>query len=370
MGFEGVPKEMKAVQVVEFNKPYKIHQVPTPSELGDHEVLLKTAVASLCHTDSMVVEGKFPTRLPCTGSHEGTGVVVASCERVLTGFKVNNLKKGDRVMAGIMLNECQSCPSCKRGNDFQQYCPNVSGLLGVIVNGAFAEYHVSDSRTSCKIPDNVSFAAAAPLACAGCTIYRAILTSGAEKGSWLGLVGAGGGLGHLGIQFAKAKGINVVAVDARDAGIELCKSAGAEHVLDAREGKDEVVKRAQALTNGQGVDCAVNVSEHETSAGLACAITKMHGTMIQVAQPPNVSVPFHELVFRDIRIRGTLVAGQEISQEMLNEVGRSGIHVETQVFKGLDKVPDMVELAHSGSLKGKAVCVVNQELVDGDKDKV
>jgi alcohol dehydrogenase, propanol-preferring len=86
MAIEGLPKEMTAVQVVEFNKPYKIHKVPTPSDLGEYDILLKTAVASLCHTDSMVVEGKFPTKLPTTGSHEGTGIVVA------TGSKVSSLR--------------------------------------------------------------------------------------------------------------------------------------------------------------------------------------------------------------------------------------------------------------------------------------
>lgn len=83
MAIEGVPKEMTAVQVVEFSKPYKIHKVATPDKLGDYDLLLKTAVASLCHTDSMVVEGKFPTRLPCTASHEGTGIVVAAGSKVL-----------------------------------------------------------------------------------------------------------------------------------------------------------------------------------------------------------------------------------------------------------------------------------------------
>lgn len=87
MAIEGVPKEMTAVQVVEFNKPYKIHKVPTPTELGEYDIMLQTAVASLCHTDSMVVEGKFPTHLPCTGSHEGTGVVVA------TGSKVSGVRE-------------------------------------------------------------------------------------------------------------------------------------------------------------------------------------------------------------------------------------------------------------------------------------
>ena len=131
----------------------------------------------------------------------------------------------------------------------------------------------------------MSFASAAPLACAGCTIYRAIIVAEVPKGGWLGIVGAGGGLGHLGIQFAQAKGLNVVAIDARDEGLELCKKAGAKHVFDARVGKEKVVEQVQKLSDGLGVHASINVSEHETSADMACAIARMHGTMVQTAQP-------------------------------------------------------------------------------------
>lgn len=265
-------------------------------------------------------------------------------------------------MSGIPKDACNECQSCKKGDDYKQYCPNVSGMIGVIINGCFADYHVADARTSCHIPDAVAFADAAPLACAGVTIYRAIKTSGAKEGTWLAIVGAGGGLGHLGIQFAIAQGINVVAIDARDQGIELSKKAGAKHVLDARDGEEEVVKKVQALTDGLGVEAVINVSEHDSSAALSCAITRMHGLVVQVAQPPMVSIPFRELIFRDITIKGTLVAGQKVSQEMLDVAGKSGIKVETAKFQGLEKVPDMVELAHSGKLSGKAVCVVNESV--------
>lgn len=186
MAIEGVPSEMTAVQVIKFGEPYKIQKVPTPTSLKEHEILVKTAVASLCHTDSMVIDGKFPTPLPCTGSHEGTGVVVA------VGSGVKNFKKGDRVMSGIPLGNCQKCEHCKGPNDWWQYCQNTDGLIGVTAQGCFADYHVSDARWSCHIPDDVDLASAAPLACAGVTIYRAIIKANVQKGGWLAIVGAGG----------------------------------------------------------------------------------------------------------------------------------------------------------------------------------
>ncbi|KAK4936776.1 hypothetical protein LTR10_022433 [Elasticomyces elasticus] len=363
MAIEGIPKEMTAVQVVEFHKPYKIHKVPTPNSLKEHEILLKTVVASLCHTDSMVTDGKFPTALPCTASHEGTGVVKA------VGSKVTNFKVGDRVMSGLPKNPCGTCYNCSGPNDWHQYCENIEGHIGVFVDGAFAEYHVVDSRNSCKIPDGVSSTAAAPLACAGCTIYRALIVSEVKKGEWVAIVGAGGGLGHLGIQFAQAKGINVVAIDARDEALELCKKAGAEHILDAREGKDKLVKYVQDLTDGLGVHASINVSEHETAATTACAVTRMHGIMVQVAQPDKVCIDFKELIFRDIRVKGTLIAGQEYSQQMLEDVAKYNIKVETNLFYGLEEVPKMVDLAHSGKMKGKAVCVVDEEALENENAK-
>lgn len=318
-------------------------------------------VASLCHTDSMVAEGKFPTKLPCTASHEGTGIVQA------VGASVTNFKVGDRVMSGLSQDPCGKCYNCQGPDDWHQYCEHMNGRVGVTVDGAFAEYHVVDGRNSCRIPDKVSFASAAPLACAGCTIYRAIIVSEVRAGEWLAIVGAGGGLGHLGIQFALAKGINVVAIEARDEALELCRKAGAEHIVDARHGKDKVVQEVQGLTEGLGVHAAINVSEHETAADLACAVTRMHGFMVQVAQPDRVSVAFPELIFRDIRIKGSLIAGQEYSQQMLYDVAEHDIKVETNLFYGLQEVPKMVELAHSGKMKGKAVCVVDQAAFDMDE---
>jgi propanol-preferring alcohol dehydrogenase len=327
-------------------------------------MLLKVAVASLCHTDSMVNAGKFPTKLPCTASHEGAGTVKA------VGSEVVNFKIGDRVMAGLPKNPCGKCFNCKGPNDWRQYCEHVEGHIGVFIDGAFAEYLVVDARTSAHVPDSMSFKSAAPLACAGCTIYRSIIVSEVKKGGWLAIVGSGGGLGHLGLQMAKAMGINVIGVDARDEGIELSKKVGCQHVFDARKGKAAVAKEVQALTEGLGVEAAINTSEHETAAPLSCAITRIHGRMVQVAQPDMVCIPFPELIFRDIRIVGTMISGQEQAQDMLNLVAENKIQVEVNVFHGLKEVPRMVDLSHSGKMKGKAVCVVDEKAIEEEKGKV
>ena len=225
--------------------------------------------------------GIMGTPLPCTASHEGTGVVVALGSELTDA---QEFKKGDRVMAGLPRNRCGHCPDCLGDEGYSQYCPNVGGLVGVTTDGAFAEYIVVDGRESCVIPDNVSFETAAPLACAGCTIFRGLLQTELKRGETVALVGAGGGLGHLGCQFAKAMGLVVVGIDAREEGLALAKKSGADIVVDARGEKEEVVKQVQDVTNGMGADATVTISDSQGAAALACAVTKRHGTMVQIAQ--------------------------------------------------------------------------------------
>ncbi|CAF9905029.1 MAG: hypothetical protein ALECFALPRED_010663 [Alectoria fallacina] len=147
-----------------FNKSYKIHEIPTPESRGPHDILLKVAVNSLCHTDGVVSASIMGTKLPCIGSHEGAGTVVR------LGSSVTAFKTGDRPLAGLPQNRCDHCPDCLRDEKYQQYCPNLAGQVGITLDGAFAEHMIVDGCESSRIPDEVSFEKVAPLACAGCTV--------------------------------------------------------------------------------------------------------------------------------------------------------------------------------------------------------
>lgn len=353
---------MRAIQVTAYNKPYTLTTIPVPSDLQPHDLLIKTAVASNCHTDSMVRAGVFASALPLTASHEGSGTVVA------LGSAVRNFSLGDRVMCGLPLHPCGSCADCLGPERQTQYCAIIEGHVGVTVHGCFAEYVRVDERSTTRLPDEVSFLSAAPLACAGRTVWRSVLETGLVAGEWVCFVGSGGGLGHLGVQFAKALGLRVVGIEAREEGLEVSKEYGADVVVDARRGKDEVVEAVKEVTGGRGVDATVNLSDASSAAALACAVTKMHGLVVQIAQPDVIEIPFQEVIFRDIRIRGSLICSPEESKSMLKCIAEHGVTVKTNPFHGLDKIEDLVEMVHGGKIQGKAVIVVDEDQIKKEKE--
>lgn len=279
---KGLPDSMRACQILEYNRPHQIRTIPTPDTLKPHDILLKVAVSALCHSDLEYQNGTLDCTVPVTGSHEGTGVVIAKGDAV-TRFVI-----GDRIMAGQTFDRCGECDDCKGPENYQHYCEHQGPMMSTQRNGAFQEYLVVDARQACRIPDKMPFLTAAPLACAGITIWRALLQTELKPGQWLGIVGSGGGLGHLGVQFAKAKGLNVIGTDARDDGISLSREVGADLVLDARLGKDAVVREAFKATGGRGVDATITVSDAKSATATACALTRRHGIMVYV---PVVCAP-------------------------------------------------------------------------------
>ncbi|RFU32462.1 hypothetical protein B7463_g3861, partial [Scytalidium lignicola] len=329
-----IPETMLACQVVEYGKPHKIQTVPTPqpSQLQPFEMLVRVAAASLCHTDFLLLSGIFKANLPCTASHEGAGTVAA------IGSSIKDFKVGDRILCGLIYGRC-----------------------GLGRDGNFAEYVVVDGREATHLPDKLSFRNAAPFACAGITVWGGLIRAALQPGQWVAIVGAGGGLGHLGVQFAKAQGLKVIGIDARDEGLQLNRECGADLTIDARQGKDAITEIVQKTTSSTGVDATLNVSDHPTAAALAVAVTKMHGKMIQIAQPDEVSVPFRELIFRDVVIQGSLTTSRDEAQKMLKCVAEKGIRVRTVAFNGLEEIPKLIELSHSGKLIGKGVVLVDRE---------
>ena len=345
-----------------------------PRDLAANDMLVKIAVASFCHTDKMVAAGTMGAKVPVTGSHEGAGTVVAVGSAV-TGFTV-----GDRVMCGLVYHPCRQCADCAgldartragtAADDGVQYCTRLGAYLGVTADGFFAEYACVDAATTAPLPAGVRFATAAPLACAGSTVWRGILAADVREGQWLGIVGSGGGLGHLGIQFAKALGLKVVGVDARDEGLELSRQTGADCVVDARGGPQAAADAVQRATGGAGAHATLNLSDAPTAVATACAATRMHGVVVQIALSDTVAIPYRELVFRDVRVQGSLICSPDQARHMVDVVAKHHIRVHTNVFHGLAEVQKVVDLATSGTMKGKAVVVVDPDQLRKEEEAV
>lgn len=195
-------------------------QIPVPKPAAD-EVLVNIKYTGVCHTDLHALNGDWPlpSKMPLVGGHEGAGVVVAK------GDLVTEIELGDHAGVKWMNGSCMACDYCE-GSD-EPLCAKVA-LSGYTVDGTFQQYCIARASHVSPIPKNVPLDGVAPVLCAGITVYKGLKESGARPGQTIAIVGAGGGLGALAQQYAKAMGLRIIAIDGGDEKRELCKRLGAE----------------------------------------------------------------------------------------------------------------------------------------------
>lgn len=226
---------MKAMLVKEANGPFVLEDLPMP-EPGPGEIRLKVEACGICHSDAFVKFGAFPgIAFPRVPGHEVAGVVDSLGEGV-TAFSV-----GDRVGVGWHGGHCGQCDPCRRG-DFIS-CSDAA-ICGISYDGGYAEYMVCPFEAAARIPAELDAVDAAPLLCAGVTTFNALRNSGARPGDVVAVQGIGG-LGHLGVQYAKRMGFRTVAISRGDDKRQLALDLGAHHFIDARA--QDVVDELQKL---------------------------------------------------------------------------------------------------------------------------
>src|SRR5229473_457370 len=215
-------------KAVEVSAPGVLTLVERPiSGPGPGQVRIRVEACGICHTDAATVMGVYPgLTLPRVPGHEVVGRVDA------VGSGVSRWKVGQRVGVGLIAGEDGSCEPCRRGDMVNCQNPVVSG---VSVDGGYAEVMIAESRGIASIPDELSSADAAPLLCAGITTYNALRNAGLRGGDLVAVQGIGG-LGHLGIQFARHMGFRTVAINNGPEKAELAKKLGA-HSLYLRRGE-------------------------------------------------------------------------------------------------------------------------------------
>src|SRR6202789_1935912 len=220
-------RKMHAAVVEKFGKPLVFQEcdIPVP---GPGQILVKTEACGVCHTDLHAARGDWPLKpaLPFIPGHEGIGIVAA------VGSGVTIVKEGDRVGVPWLYSACGHCEYCLKA--WETVCPEAQ-FGGYTRNGGFAECLLADPRYVAHVPAGLSAIEAAPLICAGVTTYKGIKETGAKPGEWIAISGCGG-LGHLAIQYAKAMGLFVCAIDIDDAKLAHARQVGADAVINPKGG--------------------------------------------------------------------------------------------------------------------------------------
>jgi alcohol dehydrogenase, propanol-preferring len=217
-------KMMKAAVVRAFGEPLTVEEVPIPTP-GHGEVLIKVVANGVCHTDLHAANGDWTgkPKLPFIPGHEGAGVITA------LGPGVTRLKEGDAVGVAWLHDACGGCEYCMTGWD--SLCRSQHNT-GYSINGSFAEYVIGTAAYLGRLPKDPDFAQMAPILCAGVTSYKGIKETEAKPGEWIAISGVGG-LNQLAIQYAKAMGLHVAALDVTEEKVALARASGADVTVNA-----------------------------------------------------------------------------------------------------------------------------------------
>ncbi|WP_017729344.1 alcohol dehydrogenase AdhP [Halalkalibacterium ligniniphilum] len=333
---------MKAAVVNDFNKQIEVKDVPKPT-LESGEVLVKIEACGVCHTDLHAAHGDWPVKpkLPLIPGHEGVGIV----EEI--GEGVTSVKVGDRVGIPWLYSACGECEYCLTGRE--ALCPDqLNG--GYSVDGGYAEYCKAPANYVAKIPENVDPVEIAPILCAGVTTYKALKVSEAKPGDWVAIYGIGG-LGHVALQYAKAMGFNVIAVDIQDDKLELAKKLGADITVNGMKSDPAQVIKDEV----GGVQAAVSVAVTKRAFEQAYASVKRGGTLVVVGLPnADLPIPIFNTVLNGITVRGSIVGTRKDMQEALDFAaqGKVKTNIETAPLEDINKVFDRME---NGKINGRVV---------------
>ncbi|KAF5389319.1 hypothetical protein D9757_003472 [Collybiopsis confluens] len=357
MSHYNIPKVQTAAVIDHSGDSIRIdHEFPVKpaNELLPGECLVKLECSGACHTDLHAALGDWPVsaKTPLVGGHEGVGIIVATGQNTFN----SPVKTGDRVGIKWLADSCLNCEHCKKGRE--QNCLKAK-LSGFTVDGTFQEYVVSYVNHVTPIPEGIASDEAASVLCAGVTVYRAIKYSQTNPCDWIVIPGGGGGLGHLAIQYARVRGLRVIAVDTGSEKKELCLELGAEKWIDFKECQD-IVAEIRTITDG-GAHSAVVTSASGSGYRQAVDYLRPGGTLMAVGLPgkSTLEASIFFTVFKSISILGSYVGNRQDATEAIEIAARGDVKVHFTT-KPLKELGNVYEGMKSGKIAGRIVLNMSQ----------
>jgi alcohol dehydrogenase, propanol-preferring len=337
-----IPKTMTAAVVEHFSAPLVVREVPVPTP-GPGQALVEIGATGVCHTDLHAADGDWPVKptLPFIPGHEGAGTVAA------LGPGVKHLKEGDRVGIPWLHSACGHCDFCLSG--WETLCLGQQNS-GYSVNGSFAQYAVGQADYLGRIPKDLSFVDAAPILCAGVTTYKGLKETDTRPGEWVVISGVGG-LGHVAIQYAKAMGLHVAAVDLGPEKMALARKLGAEISIDAKT-QDPAAEIQKQIGGAQGVlVTAVSTIAFKQAVGML----RRGGTCVLVGLPPGeFPISIFDVVLNRYTIRGSIVGTRLDLEEALAFAAEGKVKATIQTL-ALESINDVFNRLRTGQVNGRVV---------------
>lgn len=331
---------MKAAVLHNVATSLVIEDIPDPIA-GPGEILIRVRACGVCHTDLHLAAGEWPLpKLPLVLGHEAVGIVEA------VGEGVSNFKTGDRAGVPWIYRTCGECEFC--ASDREALCPAIL-VTGFMVDGGYAELIKAPASHAVRTPEELSFVEAAPVYCAGLTPYRALKSSGARVGDTVAIWGVGG-LGHYGVQIAKAMGARVVAVDIAPEKLELAQRLGADAVVDAARSK-----AGEAVKALGGAHVVVNLAPSAETLTQGFTALRRGGTLMLVGLPPgNFTLPMLGSVAKGIRILTSAVGSRQDLREVLALAAAGKIKTVAEMCT-LEDVNQVFERMRQRKISGRVV---------------
>ncbi len=306
----------------------------------EHDVVIDIKYCGICHSDIHQARDEWGgSMFPMVPGHEIAGVVRA------VGVKVTKYKVGDRVGVGCFVDSCRTCSSCEK--DLEQYC--LEGMTGTYnaverdgktpTYGGYSDVIVVDENYVLQIPDSIPLDKAAPLLCAGVTLYSPLTHWKAEPGKKVAIMGLGG-LGHMGVKIARALGAEVTVLSHSNKKREDALKMGAHHFV-ATNDKENFKKYASNF------DLIINTVSAEINMNDYFELLKLDGTLVVVGVPEKpLSIHPFPLIMKRRSYSGSVIGGIKETQEMLDFCAKHNITPEIEVI-----APDQVNVAYERVLK-------------------